>query len=346
MPHAIRRIPVLFCFLLLLLCSASAAEQRFSDDLCLRLQTLTGPQRVIYDLVYEAAAAYEPKITFPSGIRYDDVAPAMSVLLADTPELCGIAPSYSVSYYRNHPEEATGITLSYTLPSAAREALISAAEALTEDLPEAVTARAVALHDRICAAVTYDERSSHAHDAYGALVEGRAVCDGYTMAMTLVCRMAGIPAGMISGDAIASDGSTGPHSWNLLCLNGIYTQADVTWDDQPEAMLEDCFGLSDAMIGETHTRDEESRKLPACISEGLTWHALYGGLVNTAEEAWSMLTSMTGDVLRLRFQDRDAYHRFMDMFGTEPLPFACSLMWSDTRLCVTIRIDRAQEGKN
>lgn len=67
---------------------------------------------------------------------------------------------------------------------------------------------------------------SNCHTAYGALVEEKAVCEGYAHAFNLLARRAGIPSILASGAA-----SGQPHAWNMVKVGGKYRYIDVTWDD-------------------------------------------------------------------------------------------------------------------
>jgi hypothetical protein len=74
--------------------------------------------------------------------------------------------------------------------------------------------------------VTYDKRPACCYSAYGALVKGRAVCEGYSQAYYLLCRAAGLWCAYRSGlpEGIG-------HAWNMIQLDsGIYN-VDVTWSD-------------------------------------------------------------------------------------------------------------------
>lgn len=68
--------------------------------------------------------------------------------------------------------------------------------------------------------------------ALGALVYGKAECDGYADAFYLLCTLADIPVRMISGHA---DNGTGTgmtsHMWNLIWWENGWYHADVSWDD-------------------------------------------------------------------------------------------------------------------
>ena len=37
---------------------------------------------------------------------------------------------------------------------------------------------------------------------------------------------------MITGTALLPSGETEAHAWNLVCIDGLYYNLDLTWDDQ------------------------------------------------------------------------------------------------------------------
>ncbi|MBQ7624271.1 MAG: hypothetical protein IJS65_03225 [Clostridia bacterium] len=95
----------------------------------------------------------------------------------------------------------------------------------------------------LCERCEYDKRPKNAFNAFGALIGGKAVCEGYTAAYWLLCREAGLWCAYRNG---MPDGQG--HTWNMVKLDsGIYN-ADVTWCDA-EAPYErdwyDCFIKSD-----------------------------------------------------------------------------------------------------
>ena len=74
--------------------------------------------------------------------------------------------------------------------------------------------------------VMYDDRRPDCFSAFGALVEGRAVCEGYSLAYYLLCKEANLWCALRCG---LPEG-TG-HQWNMIKLDsGIYN-VDVTWCD-------------------------------------------------------------------------------------------------------------------
>ena len=91
-----------------------------------------------------------------------------------------------------------------------------------------------AIHDYLCDNIDY-EMSEKGGDivrtAYGALIEGRAACQGYSVSLYRLLLEAGIDNRIIFGQGLAGDGLSGAHSWNIIELNDEYYYIDVTWDD-------------------------------------------------------------------------------------------------------------------
>lgn len=92
----------------------------------------------------------------------------------------------------------------------------------------------LAIHNYICKNVKYEDEETDndiSHTAYGALIEGRAVCQGYAAALYRLLLEAGIDNRIILGRGVSQEGDEGPHAWNIVKLEGDYYYMDVTWDD-------------------------------------------------------------------------------------------------------------------
>ena len=90
--------------------------------------------------------------------------------------------------------------------------------------------KALIIHDRIAVKCEYDESAYNgtatykAYTAYGALVDGLAVCDGYTKAYSYLLSLVGINSKRCTSDEMN-------HAWNIVYINGNAYHVDVTWDD-------------------------------------------------------------------------------------------------------------------
>lgn len=93
----------------------------------------------------------------------------------------------------------------------------------------------LAVHDYIIYNVTYDEGSlsaipnpsEHCDDPYGALINGKAICKGYTTTFRMFMGMLRIPCGTVH----SSDATGEEHAWNTVKLDGSWYYVDCTWDD-------------------------------------------------------------------------------------------------------------------
>jgi transglutaminase/protease-like cytokinesis protein 3 len=90
--------------------------------------------------------------------------------------------------------------------------------------------KALYLHDYIVKNVSYELTGDH-QTAFGALLDGKAVCAGYAEAYLKLLTAAGIRAYTITGTADNGDGNLVGHAWTMLYLEGICVFTDVTWDD-------------------------------------------------------------------------------------------------------------------
>lgn len=107
-------------------------------------------------------------------------------------------------------------------------------EALGEDLGEGLPdmIKALRLHDWLVEHCTYDltYKREYCHSEYGSIVEGFAVCDGYTKGYNDLLSRVGIPAIKVIGFATNSEGRN-LHAWSCVTIDGKKYHVDVTWDD-------------------------------------------------------------------------------------------------------------------
>ena len=107
-------------------------------------------------------------------------------------------------------------------------------EALGENLGEGLSdvAKALRLHDWLVEHCTYDltYKKKYSHSEYGSIVDGFAVCDGYTKGYNDLLSRVGIQAEQVVGFADNGRGM-GLHAWSVVTIDGVKYHVDVTWDD-------------------------------------------------------------------------------------------------------------------
>ncbi len=117
------------------------------------------------------------------------------------------------------------------------------------------------VHDYICDTVAYDTVHKHQpgsnhiqSTAYGALYYHTALCQGYAVLAYRLLKELGVDVRIITGVCNAS-GKIEKHAWNIVKVDGLYYNMDVTLDDQDGSM--DYFLKTDDHFEDTHTRDAE-----------------------------------------------------------------------------------------
>lgn len=109
---------------------------------------------------------------------------------------------------------------------------------------ESVKDKVRAIHDYVASVATYDSgaadsitagktgghRVEQSQEAYGILVAGTAVCNGYAQAFQAMAQAAGVQSVIVTGEA-SSGVTVGPHAWNRVLVDGEWRTVDVTWDD-------------------------------------------------------------------------------------------------------------------
>ena len=111
-------------------------------------------------------------------------------------------------------------------------------DGLSDDL-----AKAGAIHDYLALHVTYDYSfSPQSYMAYGALIDGKAVCQGYSGAFNLLCEVAGIEAFAVANRT---------HMWNAVKTDGKTYYYDVTFDEAKDILTDTYRGIP------SYTPDED-----------------------------------------------------------------------------------------
>ncbi|MCM1327660.1 MAG: Ig-like domain-containing protein [Bacteroidales bacterium] len=89
------------------------------------------------------------------------------------------------------------------------------------------------------------------YDAYGALVNGKAVCQGYALAYVELLKRVGITSYICSSEAMN-------HAWNVVSIDDAWYHVDVTWDDptwnREGRACHTYFLLSDTEMGNRGTK--------------------------------------------------------------------------------------------
>jgi len=203
--------------------------------------TLSESQKRAYEALEVGIPAGEEEIDV-SYLTVDGANEVMYAFASDYPEYFWFLGSYTL-YYWTGEDRASDIRADYPLDMPDLKAKMGEilAVVLSIDIQSAADADMLrAAHDWIDKNLVYDKESDNAGNVYGAFVENRAKCDGYSYALNLLCKVIGIPSVCVTG-TIIEDGEM--HAWNMVGMSGRWYYADVTWDDSgcPGAVDYDYF---------------------------------------------------------------------------------------------------------
>ena len=169
------------------------------------------------------------------------------------------------------------------------------------------------IHDYLVRRVTYGEdkpafagHPETVYNALGALLAGRAVCEGISKAATLLGDRLGVELIGVSGDARNSKGITEPHAWNLARLNNMYSHMDITWDlnlsAESELIRYDYFCIPDKYIRVNHFYSGT----PICaVGSGLSYFEKNHRLFNNMAQCEQFVDSC------LRRNEKVMYFQYM-----------------------------------
>lgn len=253
----------------------------------------------ICEQMYEGIQRFEQEIRFEKPISEQKLKKLMWLLSYDCPELYQINGEYSYFVQENDPERALSMQPTYILTSAE----YAAAQAEMRSVVDALARQAAGLseyetqllfYNALIEGCTYREDGEYDGTAYGALVLGYARCEGYSKALGLLLREAGIECLTLTGEAWSTD-DTQPkapqkHAWNVARIDGAYYQMDITWDDSdgalPRGSFYAYFNLTDQDIYKSRTLDSiyETLDLPSCTENDCNYFIKTDSYISDGED--------------------------------------------------------------
>ena len=220
------------------------------------------------------------RVTFPrAAMTQAEITRIFEAFYRDNPQFFYLDRVYRMEG-RHTPtgqESYDTILLQYTMDAKKRQAATrtfeSAIDSLLQDIPESEDDYVVEkyIHDRLAALCVYDEKAAatdaenypDSYTAYGALVEGKAVCEGYAKAFQLLLHQVSIPATVVLGTSLRN---TEGHMWNLVTINGENYFVDPTWNDIQDRTQYTFFNLTTEMMAPTHTIDGGQKAVATCTA--------------------------------------------------------------------------------
>jgi len=216
-------------------------------------------EKIAYENILNNYLTFPERIEVP-GLSDDELKEVFTALLYDNPLLfcfdknCKILSSGSKFYFK--PQ--------YTMSKAVYEKRVREIRNLTPDiianLPAGDFEVELYLHNYIIDRCTYTDTDSFDETTvYGALIMGKASCEGYSHAMKYLSDLCQLDCYVLFGSAESKDGIYGNHMWNIITIDGEKYHLDATWndtvakDDDSEEHRYMYFNVTDEEIKKTHS---------------------------------------------------------------------------------------------
>ncbi|MGN0594699.1 MAG: transglutaminase domain-containing protein [Hominimerdicola sp.] len=298
------------------------------------LDYLTESEQTVFKQIYTGLSNFETNISIENGvIKRDEICDFLSFCIVVSPELNYISSEYLITLDEN--DYVMGLEVSYDKDKAQVESEYEELEKAVDEILQGLEnswsdyEKVMYLHDQIILGCVYNEESEQPYSAYGCLVLGEAVCEGYTKAMMMLCESAGIQCIPVLGKGF-ENGDGQPHGWNKIMLDGEWYNFDLTWDDPISDMGEDYirydyFALTDEEISADHMVDENRfMNYPVANDDENNYYERNGLLVGKYDDpleivAYAVESAMASNqnYARIKCSSQEVYERASEVIISE-----------------------------
>lgn len=139
------------------------------------------------------------------------------------------------------------------------------------------------IHDYLVNSCKYDieDKGKNSHNMYGAIIEKKAVCEGYANAFLYLCRLANIECYTVKGSFKVLNGMQS-HIWNMVKLDDMYYHVDVTADDpivnggEVDVLEHTYFNVNDSQIAIDHEIKDNTYNIDKAYGARYNFFKYYG----------------------------------------------------------------------
>jgi hypothetical protein len=204
----------------------------------------------------------------------------------------GLFNVYSYSYfdYSTNPENPdllayVKLNIEYYFNEAQRAALNSKVDTVIRDIITGGMSeydKVAAVHDYVVKNTEFQNFFSsadgHIFTAYGALVDGHSLSQGYAEAVNLLLNKAGVPSRVVEGESYSYN-TWSTSAWNIVKIDGKYYHVDAAFDDQYEqgglqSVRHEYLNITDKEISYSHRWN--TAEYPQCTETEHNYYNING----------------------------------------------------------------------
>ena len=225
---------------------------------------LTSSQKAAYERIFNASKEHAASVDLSDlKIKENDLNKAYWACDHENPQFLANGSGYRYSY-----NPVTGVIASVAIQYGRTENQIKSVETSFKNTIDSVVKAADTkindyekikyIHDWIIDHTRYNKTAgAFVSEADGAVVYGKALCEGYSKAFMYLAQELGYDCICVTGD-VGTEG----HMWNMIKIGGQWYHVDVTHDDPimsdgSDACFYDYFLVSTSEIRKTRTIDTD-----------------------------------------------------------------------------------------
>lgn len=253
-------------------------------------------EEIVYSLVNDALQNAESEINIGSFKAFDSSSKVFDLVDKVVSENPLILFYKSCTYWSDGRLQFKYSKDKNTILSYVEKLKTKAASVLDEIIKPGMNSyeKELAVHNYIINNTRYDTENlskgslpPEAYNAYGVLLLGKAVCQGYAETVKLLLDMLEIECIIVRGESRGIG-----HAWNIVKIEDSYYHLDSTWDDPvysdgTDSLRYDYFNITDKDIEKDHTWNRNN--YPLCTATKYNYYYHNNLLVKTPEEYYQAI---------------------------------------------------------
>jgi len=255
----------------------------------------------MYKSMIAAFSKGEPSCIIPYTPSGEEIFVALSTALGDNPEVV-----YFNSTQIDTEVTSGGLRVEFQacLPKAQALKLSAELDAKAESITAPIRSaggdpytQLIKIYEYLQKNVRYDQQeyanisagnvsNLKAYNAYGALIEGKALCGGFAAALGLLAKKLGFQCMTVSGYSSIHNTGVTDHGWNIVKVGTCHYHMDVTWDTcyhhNTGTLQYNYFALTDDEVFTNH--DWNISTTPPCTHNDLSFYVRNKLIANNKEQ--------------------------------------------------------------